>query len=64
MEELDSDPDRRVGYKPDSFTFSFDTKEEIIALAKECFKLRFAGEWKLWVDDYAMAKTSIYQIKL
>ena len=64
QEEIDRDPDRWHGYYPGDFTTSFDTKEEIIALAKECFKLRFAGEWELWVDDCTMAKTTVYQIEL
>lgn len=45
-EEIERDPDRWHGYDPGDFTSSFDTKEEIIALAKECFKMRFKGEWE------------------
>lgn len=63
-EEIERDPDRWYGYGPGQFTASFDTKEEIIALAKECFKMRFKGEWELWVEDCTMAKTTIYQIEL
>lgn len=62
-EEINNDPDRWHGYHPGSFTTSFDTKEEIIALAKECFKMRFTGKWELWVEDCATAKTTVYQIK-
>ncbi len=64
QEEIDHDPDRWHYYNPGDFTTSFDTKEEIIALAKECFKMRFSGEWELWVDDCTMARTNIYQIEL
>ncbi|MDE7377517.1 MAG: hypothetical protein K2N13_00965 [Paraprevotella sp.] len=64
LKEMDRDPDRWAGYMPDSFTSSFDTKEEIIALAKECFKMRFKGEWELWVEDCTMSKTTVYQIEL
>lgn len=64
QEEVDQDPERWYAYKSGDFTSCFDTKEEIIALAKECFKMRFTGEWELWVDDCTMAKTTIYQIQL
>ncbi len=64
VEDIDNDPDRWAGYMPGSFTSSFNTKEEIIALAKECFKMRFSGEWELWVDDCTMAKTTVYQVEL
>lgn len=63
QKEIDEDPDRWAYYTPKSFTNSFETKEEIIALAKECFKMRFTGEWELWVEDCTMRKTTIYQIK-
>lgn len=63
-EEINNDPDRWRGYNLGDFTSSFDTKEEIIALAKECFKMRFSGEWELWVDDCTMARTTVYQIEL
>lgn len=62
QEEVNNDPDRWYCYAPGDFTSSFDTKEEIISLAIECFKLRFAGEWELWVDDLTMAKTNVYQM--
>lgn len=62
--EIDSDSDRWHGYYPGSMTTSFDTKEEIIELAKQCFKMRFTGDWELWVDDSTMAKTTVYQIEL
>ncbi|MDE7441658.1 MAG: hypothetical protein K2M69_05795 [Muribaculaceae bacterium] len=62
QEEIDSDPDRWYGYDPEGFTSSFDTKEEIIALAKECFKMRFKGEWELWVEDNTVVKDCVYQI--
>lgn len=61
-EEIERDPDRWHGYDPGDFTQSFDTKEEIIALAKECFKMRFKGEWELWVEDNTVVKDSVYQI--
>lgn len=64
QEEINHDPERWHGYHPGVFTSRFDSKEEIIALAKECFKFRFVGEWELWVDDCTMAKTTIYQIQL
>lgn len=63
-EEIERDPDRWHGYYPGNFTPSFDTKEEIIALAKECFKMRFKGEWELWGDDYTVAKNGVYRIEL
>lgn len=62
QEEINHDPDRWGDYQLGAFTASFDTKEEIIALAKECFKMRFTGEWELWVDDCTVAKEDIYQI--
>lgn len=64
QEEINHDPDRWRGYDPGDFTSSFDTKEEIIALAKECFKMRFTGEWELWVEDCTIARNNIYQIEL
>lgn len=64
QEEINHDPERWHGYHPGDFTTSFDTKEEIIALAKQCFKMRFSGEWELWVEDRTMARTNIYQIEL
>lgn len=64
QQEIDKDSDRWDYYAPGDFTTSFDTKEEIIALAKQCFKMRFSGKWELWVDDCTMAKTTIYQIEL
>lgn len=64
QEEVNQDPDRWYAYKSGDFASCFDTKEEIIALAKECFKFRFVGDWELWVDDCTMAKTTIYQIEL
>ena len=64
QEEIDNDPDRWYGYYPGTFTSSFETKEEIIALAKECFKFRFVGEWELWVNDYTKANDCIYQVEL
>ncbi len=64
QEEINNDPDRWRGYDPGDFTSSFDTKEEIIALAKECFKMRFTGEWELWVDDCTVAKDGVYQIEI
>ena len=63
-EEIERDPDRWYGYHPGEFTSSFDTKEEIIALAKECFKMRFKGEWELWVEDCTLAKNGVYHIEL
>ncbi|WP_304685841.1 hypothetical protein, partial [Muribaculum intestinale] len=27
-----------------------------------CFKMRFTGEWELWVDDCTVAKDGVYQI--
>ena len=62
QEEINHDPDRWECYQLGTFTTSFDTKEEIIALAKECFKMRFKGEWELWVEDCTVAKDSVYQI--
>lgn len=62
QEEINHAPERWHGYDPGDFTSSFDTKEEIIALAKECFKMRFKGEWELWVEDCTIAKDSVYQI--
>lgn len=62
QEEIERDPDRWYGYDPEGFTSSFDTKEEIIALAKECFKMRFKGEWELWVEDDTVAKGGVSQI--
>lgn len=64
QEEINHDPDRWECYQLGTFTTSFDTKEEIIALAKECFKMRFTGEWELWVDDCTMARTTVYQVEL
>lgn len=64
QEEIDADPDRWEYYAPGSFTNGFDTKEEIIKLAKECFKMRFSGEWELWVEDLTVVKNGIYQIDL
>lgn len=64
QQEIDKNPDRWDYYVPGNFTTSFDTKEEIIALAKECFKMRFAGEWELWVDDCTMAKNNIYKVDM
>ena len=63
QEEINHDPDRWECYRPGTFTTSFDTKEEIIALAKVCFKMRFSGEWELWVDDSTVAKGGVYQIE-
>lgn len=66
QEEIDADPDRWEGYyvENNSFTPSFEGKEEIIALGIECFKQRFSGEWELWVDDLTTCRQSIYQIEL
>lgn len=66
QEEINNDPDRWQGYyvENNSFTTSFETKEEIISLAIECFKQRFSGEWELWVEDNTKYKDSTYQIEL
>lgn len=64
QEEIDHDSDRWYGYAPGDFTSSFDTKEEIIVLAIQCFKTRFRGEWELWVEDCTQARESIHQIEL
>ena len=63
-EEIERDPDRWHGYDPGDFTQSFDTKEEIIALAKVCFKMRFKGEWELWVEDCTLVKGGVYKLEL
>lgn len=62
QQEIEQDSDRWNHYAPGDFTTSFDTKEEIIALAKQCFRMRFAGAWELWVDDRTVAKNGVYQI--
>lgn len=62
QDEIEQNSDRWEYYSPGDFTQSFDTKEEIIALAKECFKMRFKGEWELWVEDCSVAKDGVYQI--
>lgn len=64
QQEIDKDSDRWDYYAPGDFTTSFDTKEEIIALAKECFKMRFSGEWELWVNDCTIAKNNIYKVDM
>lgn len=66
QKEINENPDRWEGYyvEDNSFTPSFETKEEIISLAIECFKLRFSGDWELWVEDNTRYKDSTYQIKL
>lgn len=64
--EIDDDPERWQCYhvERNDFTASFETKEEMISLAKECFKQRFSGEWELWVEDNSAVRQSIYQIEL
>lgn len=62
LEEINSDPDRWECCAAGDFTSSFETKEEIIALAKQCFKIRFAGNWELWIDDRTLARESFYKI--
>ena len=64
QEEIENDPDRWNCYQLGTFTASFDTKEEIITLAKECFKMRFKGEWELWIIDSTISKNGVYQIEL
>ncbi|WP_305274530.1 hypothetical protein [uncultured Duncaniella sp.] len=64
QQEIDKDSDRWDFYAPGDFTTSFDTKEEIIALAKECFKMRFKGKWELWVEDCTLVKDGVYKLEL
>lgn len=55
-EEKEKDPNRWEDYDIGDFTPSFETKEEIIDLAKKCFRLKFSGDWELWVDDKTNSK--------
>lgn len=63
-EEIDANPDRWEHYEPEDFTDCFDSKEEIIALAKDCFKMRFSGNWELWMVDETVVRNGVYQIEV
>lgn len=63
-DEINLDPDRWNYYAPGDFTDCFNTKEELIAIAIECFKMRFTGEWELWMVDETVIKNGRYQIEI
>lgn len=63
-DEIKSNPNRWDYYAPGDFTDCFNTKEELIALATECFKMRFSGEWELWMVDETVIKNGTYQIEI
>lgn len=51
-EEMDEDPERWGDYYNEGdFTNGFETIEDVVALAKEVFKLRFTGEWEFHVES-------------
>lgn len=50
-EEIDEDPDRWKYYHEGDLTTCFETIEDVVALAKEVFKLRFTGEWEFYVES-------------
>jgi hypothetical protein len=29
----------------------FDSRDDLIELTKECFKIRFVGDWELWINE-------------
>lgn len=63
-DEINSNPDRWECYAPGDFVDCFNTKEELIALAIECFKARFVGEWELWMVDETVIRNGTYQIEV
>lgn len=51
-EEINEDPERWGDYyKEGDLTNCFETIEDVVALAKEVFRLRFAGEWEFYVES-------------
>lgn len=51
-DEIDEDPDRWGDYYHEGdLTNCFETIEDVVALAKEVFKLRFTGEWEFHVES-------------
>jgi hypothetical protein len=50
-EEITRDPERWNYCREGDLTECFNTPEEIIALAKEVFRLRFTGDWDFYVKS-------------
>jgi hypothetical protein len=51
-EEISEDPERWGDYYNEGdLTNCFNTIEDIIALAKEVFRLRFIGDWEFYVES-------------
>ena len=50
--EIDEDPERWGDYyEANDMTNCFETIEEVVPLAKDVFRLRFAGEWEFYVES-------------
>lgn len=50
QKEIEEDPDRWEAWYEGSHTECFETVEEIVEFGKQIFKLRFEGDWELWVE--------------
>lgn len=51
-DEIDEDPERWGDYYDEGdLTNCFETIEDIVALAKEVFRLRFTGDWEFFVKS-------------
>ncbi len=52
QKEIDEDPERWGDYYNEGdLTNCFETIEDVVALAKEVFRLRFAGDWEFYVES-------------
>lgn len=51
-EEIDKDPERWGDYYQEGdLTNCFETIEDVVALAKKVFRLRFTGDWEFYVES-------------
>lgn len=51
-EEISEDPERWGDYYHEGdLTNCFETIEDVVALAKEVFRLRFTGDWEFYVES-------------
>lgn len=52
QKEIDKDPERWGDYYNEGdLTNCFETIEDIVALAKKVFQLRFTGEWEFYIES-------------